>query len=543
MFLNPVNKVQRHTATASTLESRAQQLARLTPLLCAQVWALLLCLPVLSRMITPIGRYIHFITLGDVIMQCVYALLLGLALWIVGLALWETSRTWFCRIAPPLSYVTFAAITWRLGVFYNAESPTPLADHVTFGRYVLATSLVGALLVGLVAWRRWTARQVTQSVARISLCLSPLVPLFWFNAIRLPVYPAAPETAAPLLEHRSQPVPDENVFIFVFDAWPTRLTYDADQVVDRLPHLRGLSQTANLFTQAYSPGEKTLASMPLFLYQTGDPYGWIKYQPGFKKGNTFHASKVLPNMFTAARQQGYRTYMLGSYHAYHVMLGDSVGQITSTSYFDFFGDGWLDDAAEFYCMATTDVVGNTLSKYVFGSYALERNCSIARQMEILLAETGKMIASPGTGKFAVIHVPLPHYPFCYNEDGSLRPVLTEYDRESEELLRGHLAYTDKVLGNLLQQLKQTDQFDNSTIVVTADHNWRGDPQLVDGPAAMLRHVPLIVKMPGQSTGQVVTRDVSTTRLMKLMEYLSQPDGLQQIASDNSLAVPPRTPSE
>ncbi len=78
---------------------------------------------------------------------------------------------------------------------------------------------------------------------------------------------------------------------------------------------------------------------------------------------------------------------------------------------------------------------------------------------------------------------------------------------------------DRQLGEILDALKQSGQFDNTMIVFTADHGAamtdRADRRVGDTELqrwSEVAHVPLVVKMPGQSTGTVVDAPRSTGQI-------------------------------
>jgi arylsulfatase A-like enzyme len=88
-------------------------------------------------------------------------------------------------------------------------------------------------------------------------------------------------------------------------------------------------------------------------------------------------------------------------------------------------------------------------------------------------------------------------------------------REKEHLISqydGGIAYLDFELGRLFARLKELGLYDNSLIVVTADHGENlGDRHLLDHGMALYHdevNIPLIVKYPGQNAGRTVDELVS-----------------------------------
>jgi arylsulfatase A-like enzyme len=77
---------------------------------------------------------------------------------------------------------------------------------------------------------------------------------------------------------------------------------------------------------------------------------------------------------------------------------------------------------------------------------------------------------------------------------------------------GSIAYLDDAVGRLLERFAREPWFDNSLVIVTADHGeFLGERNMLDhgnGVDAMLTSIPLIVKYPGQTAGHVVESPVS-----------------------------------
>jgi hypothetical protein len=145
-----------------------------------------------------------------------------------------------------------------------------------------------------------------------------------------------------------------------------------------------------------------------------------------------------------------------------------------------------------------------------------------------------------TGRPAVnfLHLLLPHLPFRYLPDGRQyegapqRPFLGKFasgptkvlardpavSTITEQRLLLQLMYTDGLLGTLLDRMKKTGLFDESLVVVTADHgeglapdaHWR---KLDDRNAPDLAWVPLFVKSPGQTAAKVDPRNEEQVDIM------------------------------
>ncbi len=115
--------------------------------------------------------------------------------------------------------------------------------------------------------------------------------------------------------------------------------------------------------------------------------------------------------------------------------------------------------------------------------------------------------------------------------GEYRKVIEEKGNKQDiEQLRayydGQLTYIDKQIGILLEKLKQSGLYDNSLIILTADH---GDAFMEHGfiahnttPYEELIRVPLIIKFPDSFyAGKVVKRQVSLIDVMPtILDFLN-----------------------
>ncbi|HEV3376949.1 MAG TPA: sulfatase-like hydrolase/transferase [Thermoleophilaceae bacterium] len=122
------------------------------------------------------------------------------------------------------------------------------------------------------------------------------------------------------------------------------------------------------------------------------------------------------------------------------------------------------------------------------------------------------------------HLLLPHVPYIYLPSGARTrpgardplPGMTTVPGFHDEYLTRHneqryllqLGYTDRLLGRLLRQLKREGIYDETLVVVVADHGylWRSGVQTrrraLAGTAHELSPVPLLVKRPVQRRGRV-----------------------------------------
>jgi arylsulfatase A-like enzyme len=95
--------------------------------------------------------------------------------------------------------------------------------------------------------------------------------------------------------------------------------------------------------------------------------------------------------------------------------------------------------------------------------------------------------------------------------------LTELEASTlSEMYDAEVAYQDHMLGPLYDALDQPECRDNTMVIVVADHGeMLGEHQFVGhgfGVYQELIHVPLLIRMPGQTQGEIHNRPCSTRRL-------------------------------
>jgi hypothetical protein len=130
----------------------------------------------------------------------------------------------------------------------------------------------------------------------------------------------------------------------------------------------------------------------------------------------------------------------------------------------------------------------------------------------------------GRPTFWMKHLLLPHGPYIYLPSGArtrpeprdLLPGMNTVPGFHDEFLTRHneqryllqLGYTDRLLGRLLRRLKREGIYDDTLIVVVADHGilWRSGVETrrraLAGTAFELAPIPYFVKRPGQRRGRV-----------------------------------------
>lgn len=190
----------------------------------------------------------------------------------------------------------------------------------------------------------------------------------------------------------------------------------------------------------------------------------------------------------------------------------------------------------------------------------ELNASLAGNRADQIASFRANLSEKQSGpRLDFIHLEMPHEPYAFLPDGTEYLPGTgldgyEYnhwttDQGAEVARERHLLqtmYVDRVLGQLLDALKESGRFDDTMIVVTADHGsaYYADETFRGVTAKTLVDqvfVPLFIKLPGQSEGSISDSQVlNVDAVAAIVDYLGltpsvelygEPPGERETPSD------------
>jgi arylsulfatase A-like enzyme len=120
--------------------------------------------------------------------------------------------------------------------------------------------------------------------------------------------------------------------------------------------------------------------------------------------------------------------------------------------------------------------------------------------------------------FAFMHLLLPHQPWLAREDGTRYDVPGDDDEEPDvstpwrarvtrqrQFLQAE--YADRLLGVILDRLKEAGEYDDALIVVVSDHGVSFEPgestrSIEDENLEEIAYSPLLIKAPGQRSGRI-----------------------------------------
>jgi hypothetical protein len=412
-------------------------------------------------------------------------------------------------------------------------------------RLLLVALLAGAALT--FAYQRWPALKLWLRY----LAPAPLVFALLFATTSPTAKLLLPGglgggSPVPALTRPGTPLPP--VVMVLFDEFPLQSLLDSHGRVDRrvYPNFARFAADATWYRNATGVGGWTPYAVPAMLSGRYPDSGMRDQAP---------VAQVYPdNLFT----------MFG--HYYHLKVFESVTQLCPPARCGQTGtrSGFgvvAKETAELYrniasptdVAADPDTVGtDPVADDQGGPMVLFRN---ARLDQVRRADSfvRSINASDPQPTLYFLHVLLPHAPWLRLPDGRTyenlvgRPTtkqglwpdaLTKLNRQRHLM---QLAYTDQVLGRVIQRLKRQGLYNKSLVLLTADHGSGFSPAVRsrvlgagDETAPTLMWVPTFVKAPHQTRGRVDDRNWEHVDLLPTVADLAglripwKTDGFSQV---------------
>lgn len=391
------------------------------------------------------------------------------------------------------------AIAWVLGVWLRRERMIRLARGATFVLSPLVILLLGPALF----WRSWD-----------------------YPRDAIPASAGEGEKGVP-------------IYFFIFDEWSYQRLTENGEVRPEFPNVRAFKDQSLFFRAAHAPASSTHVSLPRILFQTRDdeslPYVFLdRKEPKEAHGPeperiTGHApsSGAPESLMAFARRHRYITYLVGFYLPYPHIMGNEVDVDRAYSNYPK-GDTLFErmeittlGAPQYWFMPGISGVWKDIWARVFSRHWVRLNHRVKQDLF-------DIVATAPHRSLVFIHFPAPHAPFVFDPDGSFRgpfPVTSGATADIDsDIMAGtpedyhrQMLYVDHLVGEVIARLKASGDFDRSLVILTADHSWRVDPDLAPEDWRAKRHVPLLVKLPGQRTPRALEMDLTLVELRPLLD--------------------------
>lgn len=196
------------------------------------------------------------------------------------------------------------------------------------------------------------------------------------------------------------------------------------------------------------------------------------------------------------------------------------------------------------------------SPHEFGTRVLESVPDRAAERSSWITGLGTLT----TRELAVGHIKLPHGPYEYLPDGRMYEDFEKHQvvagperivrkgksgllETYEKRLLMQVGYVDALLGRVVRSLKRSGRWNETTLVVTADHGVSLTPgfprrKVVKGNRFSVGPVPLLIKSPGQTTGELSDRMTNAVDILPTVaETVGLGDSLYETAGLPIPAIP------
>jgi hypothetical protein len=363
---------------------------------------------------------------------------------------------------------------------------------------VLAGGATGCFLV---FWRwTWAAR----FVRALLLILLPLslfsggkLLLVLTGALKLRQHQASPPVAQLLPEPRQHP----RLIWLVFDELDYRVVFQDRPAGLCLPELDRLRQESLFATHARPPAYGTLLSLPALttgpLVQRGAPCSPFDLQLKLVDTGATTNWSQMPNIFRDARDLGYNNAIVAWHHPYRRVFSNVV------SFCEWYPSPLFEQARG--SNFTTALVNQWCSMIA----PLQQR---RLQIQIQQRAEAAMLRVATNQQFGLVflHLPPPHKPGIYEPETG---QFTLWQFSTEEGYFNNLVLADRVLGRLRAALEEQGLWEQTWLLVTADHSWR-ESHRYDG--RFDERIPWLLKAPGHTEASEFCQPFNTVATRHLL---------------------------
>ena len=382
--------------------------------------------------------------------------------------------------------------------------------------------ILGVLLglLGVSGLFRWNRRIIRAAVA-VVLMLLPFVVLTFSQALWSGIkYEAAfAEFGVQPLAQLVKP-PDmrgPRVLWLLFDELDQRVTFEARPINVKMPEIERLRKEAVYATDAYPPAGSSMLSIPALItgrvVLRGQPERANELLITF--GDTRHPVgwSTQPNIFGEARAFGMNSALIGWYHPYCRLIGSSLTTCSWYSHPVF--------------SSKTDPGGNISRRMLNQVFRLVDRLPLVRRIGLeklfggdrekqerelhlthylsMLAQAKEAATDPKLN-LIFVHWPIPHLPGIYNRG------IRAFSVDGNVGYLDNLELVDHTLGELRRAMEAAGMWEDTTILLTADHWWLSSLEF-DGKVD--HRVPFILKLRGQNRETVYSEPFNSALAYEL----------------------------
>ncbi|MDR2349218.1 MAG: sulfatase-like hydrolase/transferase [Deltaproteobacteria bacterium] len=236
------------------------------------------------------------------------------------------------------------------------------------------------------------------------------------------------------------------------------------------------------------------------------------------------------------------TGLFGLFYGVHAGMYD-IAKNNPESYKSVFSKSLRDNGYELGIYTATELRRYHLKTMLFDEAELENIHNVGTDDELADALVGDIKNRDGGLFFDFLFLISSHYPYRHPKEHEIMKDLPEYDlrgfvsnrndewRKYKNAFFNSLHHVDALVGEVFDALKEKGLYDDAWIIVTGDHgeefNEDGSGDIGHGSNFGKRQtgVPLLIKRPGQTTGEVVNlvtlhQDIVPTLMEEVLNTLT-----------------------
>jgi len=382
---------------------------------------------------------------------------------------------------------------------------------LVWGRWGWMAGVLGLLLLatGFCLLARWEVREA-RLVAVLLLIFSPFVAVTFYQdvalAVRVSRMSFADQPSAAALPAKSGA---PRVVWVIFDELDQRLVFDQRPASVHLPEFDRLRAQSLSAGHAFAPARMTEMAMPALisgrLISKAEPRGASELMVTYGDAGPPVPWSRQPSVFSAARELGFNTALVGWYHPYCREIGSSLN-------FCAWHDGPLLRGALQRQASIPQAMQQQAANVLITTLGLNRLGMdprlvnrAEREEEVrdylaILTQGQREAADPAIG-LVLVHLPVPHPVGIWDR------TRHEFKTTGESSYLDNLELADRALGELRQAMESAGVWDSSTVVVSGDHWWRAEvwsrldsvtqEEAAVAPTIPDHRVPFVVKLPGE----------------------------------------------
>lgn len=346
--------------------------------------------------------------------------------------------------------------------------PVAIPNGIIILAAVLWTGVLLLLVLNFPAWYRHIVR-IGDAVG-IFLAVFGIVnllQLIWIIRWK----PGVQEISATWSQGPQPPRVHPKIVWIVFD----ELSYD--QLFEHrahdlsLPHFDELRGESNIYTDVQPAGYKTVKVVPSLL--TGKLIDGVHYR--FSNQEVVHYADTKrwsplsgsETIFHDAKRAGWRTAVVGWYNPYCTVYGNEL----DNCYWAYEDPLGIDTAqGTGFSSNAKRPLREVVTQLYSPELALEQVCDfgvvqrVKSYMELM--QRTQNLLQDDQADFIFLHLPVPHPPAIWDR------MNDQFASRCGNSYAGNLALADRTLGKVMEILRQSPRWNDTTVLVQGDHSWR-----------------------------------------------------------------------